>query len=731
MRDKAVNEKIYYTFLSIIACISLYWLLMLDFHVKSGIAGVCVWLVIFAAVNTARDILRNRFITVTVGIYAASAVVYRGVVSHNVFNVALTASMFIIYMAAYGTIKKRTVRIVSGYIELVLLVVSDFFNNNIPRLLICGVVVLFLISVSETLGFLGVNRCKGRSLAGLYVIIAAVLMITPVKSEPYDWHFFYKCMEGIKNVAADISDRFDLIFNGNNGLYKFNYTGYSEGTDTAGGGVNDSAKLQLTVTGERTAGALYLRGNICSEYDGRNWVSEEDTVTINYDYDAWMSIYACFYLNEEPEDIREYIEVKQQYINYENIRTKSVFMPLKTLGIKLSDEKKKMLSRGDNLRWKNIQKKQTGYHYIYMELDYSNEKLQDIIERASEVKYDQATWTTMLKYMREHYGVKPGFSFNDFKAAVKDAYSKVAAEYMQVSDSLSDEARSLEKKTVQGSGSELDTCIRLNNLTSSYMYNKRVRIPKDANVINYFLFDAKEGYCVHYATVLTQMLRNEGIPARFVEGFNVEYSQEDGIDGYPVKGNDAHAWVEAYIKGFGWIRLDAVKAFPRRTGNAGNAVSNPDYIMEEDDEEDDMTPQGSMPVTVVDKEAENEDDVQQPDISEDKQIYEAVIFLAGAVILIGVILIVMLLRRRKQLKNTRNPDIIIADILRILGKKYGKIQNGETVREYFGKIRCIASPEIFNRYRNVLEIIEAYEYGGGIIDEDGVDILRSFREGIA
>ena len=90
----------------------------------------------------------------------------------------------------------------------------------------------------------------------------------------------------------------------------------------------------------------------------------------------------------------------------------------------------------------------------------------------------------------------------------------------------------------------------------------------------------------------------------------------------------------------------------------------------------------------------------------------------------------MLLHRRKRLKNTRNPDIIIADILRILGKKYGKIQNGETVREYFGKIRCIASPEIFNRYRNVLEIIEAYEYGGGIIDDDGVEILRSFREGI-
>ena len=112
MRDEAVNEKIYYTFISIIACISLDWLLMLDFHVKSGIAWVCVWLVIFAAVNTARDILRNRFITVTVGIYAASAVVYRAVVSHNVFSAVLTASMFILYMAVYGTIKKRTVRIV-------------------------------------------------------------------------------------------------------------------------------------------------------------------------------------------------------------------------------------------------------------------------------------------------------------------------------------------------------------------------------------------------------------------------------------------------------------------------------------------------------------------------------------------------------------------------------------------------------------------------------------------
>lgn len=75
------------------------------------------------------------------------------------------------------------------------------------------------------------------------------------------------------------------------------------------------------------------------------------------------------------------------------------------------------------------------------------------------------------------------------------------------------------------------------------------------DVVAFFLFEAREGACDWFASALTLMCRAVGIPARVVVGF---YSDEVTPDGtLLIRASHAHAWVEAYIDGHGWVTLDA------------------------------------------------------------------------------------------------------------------------------------------------------------------------------
>lgn len=70
----------------------------------------------------------------------------------------------------------------------------------------------------------------------------------------------------------------------------------------------------------------------------------------------------------------------------------------------------------------------------------------------------------------------------------------------------------------------------------------------------WFLQEANRGYCVHFATAAAVLLRAAGIPARYVEGYLVP-AQADQVT--LVRDNMAHAWVEYYVNGLGWMILDA------------------------------------------------------------------------------------------------------------------------------------------------------------------------------
>jgi hypothetical protein len=73
--------------------------------------------------------------------------------------------------------------------------------------------------------------------------------------------------------------------------------------------------------------------------------------------------------------------------------------------------------------------------------------------------------------------------------------------------------------------------------------------------VDQFLFDTRRGFCEHYASAFAVLMRAVGIPARVVTGYQGGEFNPLG-DYLIVRQSDAHAWVEVWLRGAGWVRVD-------------------------------------------------------------------------------------------------------------------------------------------------------------------------------
>ncbi|WP_227431032.1 transglutaminaseTgpA domain-containing protein [Psychrobacter sp. I-STPA6b] len=94
------------------------------------------------------------------------------------------------------------------------------------------------------------------------------------------------------------------------------------------------------------------------------------------------------------------------------------------------------------------------------------------------------------------------------------------------------------------------------------------------NRIDEFLFETKAGFCEHYASSFTYLMRAVGVPARVVAGYQGGELGRDG-NSWEVRQMDAHAWSEVWLEGQGWVRIDPT-AFvaPERVEQGMNALTS-------------------------------------------------------------------------------------------------------------------------------------------------------------
>lgn len=79
------------------------------------------------------------------------------------------------------------------------------------------------------------------------------------------------------------------------------------------------------------------------------------------------------------------------------------------------------------------------------------------------------------------------------------------------------------------------------------------------NPVDQFLFETRRGFCEHYASAFSVMMRSVGIPTRIVLGYHG--GELNPMGGHLiVRQSDAHAWTEIWLDGLGWYRVDPTAA---------------------------------------------------------------------------------------------------------------------------------------------------------------------------
>lgn len=104
--------------------------------------------------------------------------------------------------------------------------------------------------------------------------------------------------------------------------------------------------------------------------------------------------------------------------------------------------------------------------------------------------------------------------------------------------------------------------------------------PLGRDAMDDFLFDTRAGFCEHYASAFTVLMRAAGIPARVVIGYQGGYWNDFGRY-LVVRQSDAHAWSEIWLDDRGWVRVDPTAAIsPQRVqlgAQAANGAGKPWY----------------------------------------------------------------------------------------------------------------------------------------------------------
>lgn len=108
-----------------------------------------------------------------------------------------------------------------------------------------------------------------------------------------------------------------------------------------------------------------------------------------------------------------------------------------------------------------------------------------------------------------------------------------------------------------GDGTDNDRAARIGeHLRRDFTYTLDAdQLPLRRDRLADFLFVTRRGYCEYFASAMAVLLRTQGIPSRVVTGFQSGY-YNDVSGAWVVRASDAHAWVEAWIQGRGWVTFD-------------------------------------------------------------------------------------------------------------------------------------------------------------------------------
>lgn len=283
-------------------------------------------------------------------------------------------------------------------------------------------------------------------------------------------------------------------------------------------------------------------------------------------------------------------------------------------------------------------------------------------------------------------------------------------------------------------------------LKSNYTYSLEARIDKRDPVMS-FLNDTKSGHCALYASAMTLILREWGIPARYCTGF----AANSDLSMVTLRSKDLHAWCEVYMDGMGWVTFDptAASIFGNQGGNGSNGTSSEassDNSSASEDQSSDVSspaqdssdapqdsstssapqdsePNGSLPNSSADPNTHGSGEPSEPEQTLTfAQIlpYLLIILAICAVIALIVLAVMVYIRLKKRaykqvqlFHRDRNSDFVYEKLLAVLRFCRLSPANGEQPHEFFKRAEQALGCDICENYG----VFEKLAFGGVELDE--------------
>lgn len=277
------------------------------------------------------------------------------------------------------------------------------------------------------------------------------------------------------------------------------------------------------------------------------------------------------------------------------------------------------------------------------------------------------------------------------------------------------------------------------------------------SILEAFLYDVKEGYCSHFATAACAILREMGVPVRYAEGYiAAELESNRGSYRTTVLDRDAHAWIEIYYEGMGWIPYEV-------TPNYTEDMYDPDSATLIPETPEQNTPTQPTPNVDTPERDPNEDIEELPEEMTEVQKFLIIVGITAAVILVGFVIRFFvrrfirrgtnmlaarydLIKRAKDIEVYNNPktdlhsmarrlDDQIIDIFAAIG---ASPENGELSSEYAKRLQANYTDLSHISPVTVFAIIQKEEFGHGLtfdemstIAEYLADITASVYAGLS
>lgn len=508
-----------------------------------------------------------------VWIYDGSMELYNTTHAHILVLMIGAAAAILFYIL----MKYEWIKILLSFLIFGAMILCSIRQEELHKIVV-GVGIFYMLSNLVEQAGKQYNRKVGRPdkkegilyLAPLCLILAVIAVSMPSKAEPIQWTF-------VKNIYHNIKDRIDHIiteweFFQGKGMTEFSLamTGYSEEEVKLGvGEIIDNDKVALTVSGFSGDNPVYLIGSVSDIYTGNSWKkSREEGIPEKKEYllDYYELLLGLSRVDLQTLEDYRFVQRRLVKIVFDNIKTKTFFYPLKSSWYEVHGNTAEPADELANITFPRASGEGTTYEAVFYELNLKGENFQQMLKEADQFSY--ATGQMDLEKISEiendyfyHSSAKKMNTLPDIYSDLKTRADNIKKYYTGLPEELPDRVKELAYDITKDADTTYDKLKAIEEYLNTYTYSVTPgNLPEGKDFVDYFLFENKQGFCTSFASSMAILGRCVGIPTRYVEGFLMDSSDKGGSD-YQIRHRKAHAWVEAYIEGVGWIPFEATPPF--------------------------------------------------------------------------------------------------------------------------------------------------------------------------